>query len=423
MNLAARMHTATIITIGDELLIGQTIDTNSAWIAQQLNALGMLVRRRIAIADRRDDILDTLREELAGADLLIVTGGLGPTKDDITKEALLAFFGGAMRTDEATLTQVRAIFAKRNRPMLDVNLRQADVPDSCEVLTNAMGTAPGMWFEQNGKVAVSLPGVPYEMIHIMEAVALPKLRARFTEGVVVHRTILTAGEGESFIAHQIEDLEDALPSHIKLAFLPSPGMVRLRLTATGMDEIKLAKEVEMRQEEIANRLEKIVVALEDLPLEHILGKTLAGKGLTLGLAESCTGGYIAHKITQIMGSATYFQGSVVCYQESVKHDLLHVKHKTMEACYVVSEEVALEMAHGARKALKSDIGFGITGLLSGGDTDRVPVGTVCMAVTNGKEETIKTFHFQMDRVRNKELAMQHGLLMIWRFVSGMRDEG
>jgi nicotinamide-nucleotide amidase len=279
-----------------------------------------------------------------------------------------------------------------------------------------MGTAPGMWFERGGKIIISMPGVPFEMISIMEDEVLPRLRTIATTDAIVHRSIVTAGEGESFIAEQIQDLEEVLPAHIRLAYLPNPGMVRLRLTGHGPDELRLIREVELRRDELAARLDGIIVGLEDLPMEHILGKVLAGKGLMLGLAESCTGGYIAHRITQIMGSAQYFTGSIVCYQESVKEDILGVRKKTLEKHGVVSEEVAIEMAEGACKALNSDLGFGITGLLSGSDEDRVPVGTVCMAATMDGRTAVKTFHFHMDRLRNKELAVTNALLFIWKFV-------
>ncbi len=407
---------ATIITIGDELLIGQTIDTNSAWMAQQLNALGIQVARRIAVGDDRDAIVLALDEELARTDILLLTGGLGPTADDITKPLLADYFGGKLVVNEYVLAHVKDIFSRRKRPMLERNLKQAEVPDVCEVLFNRLGTAPGMWFERDGKVVISLPGVPFEMIGLMEDEVLPRLRAIATTDAIVHRSIITAGEGESFVAEQINDLESALPAHIKLAYLPGPGTVRLRLSGYGPDELRLIREVEMRRDELALRLEQIVVALDDLPLEQILGKVLAGKGLTLGLAESCTGGYIAHCITQIMGSAQYFVGSIVCYQESVKEEILAVKRKTIDKYCVVSEEVALEMAAGARKALGSDIGFGITGLLSGGAEDKVPVGTVCMAASMEGRSVSKTFHFHMDRLRNKDLAVANALLFIWKFI-------
>jgi nicotinamide-nucleotide amidase len=407
---------ATIITIGDELLIGQTIDTNSAWMARQLNSLGIDLQRRIAVGDTKDAIVRALDEEIGRNDILLLTGGLGPTADDITKPLLADYFGGKLVVNEEVLAHVKDIFSRRKRPMLERNLKQAEVPDVCTVLFNRMGTAPGMWFEREGKIIVAMPGVPFEMISIMEDEVLPRLRAMATMDAIVHRSIITAGEGESFIAESIKDLEEVLPEHIRLAYLPDAGMVRLRLTGHGADELRLIKEVELRRDELAARLDKIIVSLEDLPLEQILGKMLIGKGVMLGLAESCTGGYIAHRITQIMGSAQYFSGSVVCYQEAVKEDILHVKRKTLEKHGVVSEEVAMEMAEGARKALRSDIGFGITGLLSGSDDDIVPVGTVCMAATMDGRSASKTFRFHMDRIRNKELAVTNALLFIWKFV-------
>lgn len=407
---------ATIITIGDELLIGQTVDTNSAWMATQLNGLGIEVRRRVAVGDTQDAIRTALDEELPRNDLLLLTGGLGPTADDITKPLLAEYFGGKMVMDEAVLAHVEQIFARSKRPMLEANRRQAEVPDNCTVLFNERGTAPGMWFEQDGRIVIAMPGVPFEMMQLMEAEVLPRLHQRATTDAIVHRAIITAGEGESFVAERIKDLEAALPAHIRLAYLPQPGMVRLRLTGRGPDELRLISEVELRRDELAARLEDIVVSLEDLPLEHILGKALAGKGLMLGLAESCTGGYIAHRITQIMGSAQYFMGSIVCYQESVKEQQLGVKRSTIEQYCVVSEEVAIEMAEGARKALSSDIGFGITGLLSGSTEDRVPVGTVCMAAMREGKRASKTFRFHQDRLRNKELATAHALFFIWKFI-------
>jgi len=413
------VHTATIITIGDELLIGQTVDTNSAWMAQQLNGLGIEVRRRVAVGDTREAIVGALDEELPRTDIMLITGGLGPTSDDITKPVLAEYFGdGTMRTDEAVLAHVTAFFEKRKRPMLEANRLQATVPTECTVLHNRMGTAPGMLFERDGRVIVSLPGVPYEMIALMEDEVLPRVRARFVASALVHRNIITAGEGESFLAARLEEVEATLPAHIRLAYLPSPGMVKLRLTGRGDDEQRLIREVELLRDEIAARVEQFVVSFDDLPLEHVLGKVLAAKGLTVGLAESCTGGYVAHRITNIMGSAGYLQGSVVCYQESVKEEVLGVQRCTIDEFCVVSEEVAREMAEGARRVLKSDIGFGVTGLLSAGGTDRVPVGTVCMAVCDDARTVAKSFHFPLDRARNKELAVQNALLYIWRFVAG-----
>jgi nicotinamide-nucleotide amidase len=411
--------TAVIITIGDELLIGQTIDTNSAWIAQHLNELGIDVVRRVAVGDNREGILKALDEELALAALVIITGGLGPTADDITKPLLNEYFGGKMVVNEIVRKHVQDLFIKRHRPFLERNIKQAEVPDNCTVLFNKMGTAPGMWFEKHGKVAISLPGVPFEMINIMKDEVLPRLRQRFQSDNLLHRSVVTAGEGESFIAEKIEDLENALPPHIKLAYLPQAGMVKLRLTGRGPDKKKLTEEMQYRAEEIANRLENIVVALDDIPMELILGKWFTVKDKTLSLAESCTGGNIANHLTKVMGSGNYFKGSIVCYTNEVKENLLGVKNETLEQSGAVSEETAVEMAQGALKALKSDYALGVTGLLSpGGESDRVAVGTVWMAVADKTTVKTKKFMFHNDRERNKDMATAMGMLMIWKFING-----
>lgn len=409
---------AIIITIGDELLIGQTVDTNSAWMAQRLNDFGIDVVRRIAIGDNKDDIINALDEEIPKAEIILITGGLGPTSDDITKPVLCEYFGGKLIVNEAVLAQIKGIFEKRKLVIPDIILTQAEIPDNCAVLLNNRGSAPGMLFEKEGKFIISMPGVPHEMMGIMEEEVIPKLQQKFTSDALIHQSILTAGQGESFIAERIKDLEAALPAHIKLAYLPGNWMVKLRLTGRDTDKLQLTKELKLRQEEIANRIEDIVVALEDIDLEHIIGKLLTVKEKTLGLAESCTGGYIAHKITQIMGSGKYFNGSIVCYQNEIKEKLLGVHCDVLEQQGAVCEDVAAQMAQGAMKALKTDYGFGITGLLSpGGDDDKVPVGTVWMGVCSKEKLKTEKFHFPYDRLRNKELAVNMALLLIWKFIN------
>lgn len=410
---------AVIITIGDELLIGQTIDTNSAWIAQRLNALGIDVTRRVAVSDTEEGIREALDEELHRADVILMTGGLGPTADDITKPFLCKYFGGKLVVNEEVLAHVKSIFEKRKRPFLERNMKQAEVPDNCTVMFNRMGTAPGMLFKREGKAIISMPGVPFEMMAIMEDEVLPYLQLNYTSDAIVHSTVITAGEGESFIAEKIKDLEEALPPHIKLAYLPSPGVVKLRLTAKGNAKELLIKEVMMRQEEIANRLEDIVVSLHDLPLEHILGQSLLAKGFTVGLAESCTGGYVSHLLTQVVGSSQYFKGTVVCYLREIKEKVLGVKHETLQQHGAVSEETAVEMAKGALKVLNTDLAMSITGLLSpGGEDDNVPIGTVWMAIASKDEVRTKEFRFHYDRPRNKDIAVQSALLLIWKYVNG-----
>jgi nicotinamide-nucleotide amidase len=409
---------AAIITIGDELLIGQTIDTNSAWIAQRLNAQGIDVLRRVAVGDSREAILEALDEELAGASLVIITGGLGPTADDITKPLLNEYFGGKMVVNELVLEHLKSLFIKRNRPFLERNLKQAEVPDTCTILFNKMGTAPGMWFDKDEKVVIALPGVPFEMASIMELEGLPRLAARFASDALVHRSIVTGGEGESVIAEKIQDLELSLPAHIRLAYLPGAGMVKLRLTGRAANMDTLVAELETRQKQIAERLSEIVVALEDIPMEEILGNLLKENNATLGLAESCTGGNIGHAITQVKGASLYFKGAVVCYQNEIKQQLLDVSKETLEQYGAISEEVVSEMVAGAMELFEPDYAFAITGLLDEGDVNEAaPAGTVWMAVANKESLQTKEFHFHADRQRNKEVATSMALLMIWKFVS------
>jgi len=410
--------TAAIITIGDELLIGQTIDTNSAWIAQHLNELGIDVIRRVAVGDDRNAILTALDSELKGVNIVLITGGLGPTADDITKPLLNEYFGGKMQVDEKVLAHLKEIFTKHNRPFLERNMKQAEVPDVCTPLFNKMGTAPGMWFDRNDKVAIAMPGVPFEMMSIMQDEVLPRLRKRFFSNALLHRSIVTAGEGESFIAEKIQDLEEALPPHIRLAYLPGAGMVKLRLTGRGADKQKLSDELQLCQQEIAQRLDGIVVALEDIPMEVLLGRWFTAKGAKLGLAESCTGGYIAHQVTQAVGASNYFKGSIVCYTNDIKEKLLGVKKATLQNEGAVSEQAVTEMVKGALIALDADYAFAISGLLGPkGEDDKEEVGTVWMAVASRQSIKTKRFWFRYDRQRNKEMAVSMGLLMIWRFIN------
>ncbi len=410
---------ASIITIGDELLIGQTIDTNSAWIAKQLNKQGIDVLRRVAVGDEKHAITQALDDELSRASLVILTGGLGPTADDITKPLLLEYFGGKMRVDERTLNHVTNIFKKRSRPILERNMKQADVPDTCTVLFNGMGTAPGMWFEKDNKVIISMPGVPFEMIHIMEEEVLPKLKTHFTSEAIIHKTIFTAGEGESTIAERIKDLEEALPDDISLAYLPGAGIVKLRLTGKGGEAKQLTDRIELLQMQFANRLSDIVIATEDIPMEQVLLNWFTANNATLGLAESCTGGNIAHHLTQIPGASSYLMGGIVCYTDKVKHQLLGVKDTTLTTHGVISEAAAIELAEGAIETLNVDYSLSVTGLLGpASEDDPEENGTVWMAVS-GKGKTIsKKFRFHYDRIRNKEIATSLGMLMIYKFVTG-----
>ena len=409
---------ATIITIGDELLIGQTIDTNSAWMAQRLNELGIDIDRRVTVTDTKEGIKLALDEEIARADIILMTGGLGPTADDITKPFLCDYFGGKLVVDEKVLAHVKNLFAVRNRPFIERNLKQAEVPDVCTVLYNEVGTAPGMLFEPNGKFIVSMPGVPFEMMDIMEAEVLPRLKEKYVSDAIVHQTIITSGEGESFIAEHIKDIEEQIPAHIKLAYLPSPGIVKLRLTGRAQDKALLEKEIAEIQSQIKERIENIVVAEEDIPLQEILGRALQAKHATVSFAESCTGGYVAHLMTQVQGSSEYFNGAIVPYQSKLKHKIVGVDTTTLEEHSAISEEVAIELATKTRVLMDSDYSLSITGQLSyGGEDDHIESGIVWMAVADKERCETKRFKFHYDRWINKEQAAQMGMLMMWKFVN------
>ena len=409
-----------IITIGDELLIGQTIDTNSAWIAQELNKSGINVKRRIAVADDKQDITDALDAAIPHANIIFLTGGLGPTADDITKPMLCEYFGGKMIVNETVLAHVKQLFTKRNRPFLERNLKQAEVPDNCTVLFNRMGTAPGMWFEKEGCVIISLPGVPFEMQTIVSEEALPRLREKFKGNAIVHKTLMAIGVGESYIADTIEDIETALPPHIHLAYLPTPGFVKLRLTSQGDNREAIEREVNVHAELIRQRLGNVIAATEDIPLEEIVARALQLHRMSLGLAESCTGGYVANRITNVPGSSSFFKGSIVSYANEVKENLLSVSRETLQTVGAVSEATVIQMAEQARKVLHADVALSISGILGpGGGTPEKPVGLVWMAIA-GKDKTVtKECHFFYDRPRNKEMAANAALNMIRLFLEDL----
>lgn len=402
-----------IITIGDELLIGQTIDTNAAWIAKQLNAQGINVLRRYTVADEKSEILNALELAIKDADLILLTGGLGPTADDITKPALNEYFGGSMVVNETVLQHIKQIFAKRNKPFLDKNRKQAEVPDVAQILFNSMGTAPGMWFEKDDTIIISMPGVPFEMQDILQAEALPRIAERLKGAEIFHRTIITVGVGESFIAEKISDIEAALPAEIHLAYLPSPGLVKLRLTSSGTNREELTRAVLVRSKLIEDRLGDIVAAVEDIELEEILVRLLKEHRMTLGLAESCTGGYIAHRITNVAGSSEVLKGSIVSYSNKVKETILGVTQDTLQTVGAVSEETVLQMAKQAREVLDVDIALSVSGILGpGGATTEKPVGLVWMAVATANETFARSFNFHYDRVRNKEMAAHAAMNLV-----------
>ena len=411
------MITASIITIGDELLIGQVIDTNSAYIAQELNKTGIFVKRRVAVGDNESDITKALDEESLHSDIILITGGLGPTSDDITKPLLCKYFNGKMIVNEAALENVKYLFEKVfKRPATEVNLKQAEVPDVCTVIQNKRGSAPGMWFEKNEKIFVSMPGVPNEMQGMIIEV-IEKLKSRFDLPVIIHKTLLTAGIGESMLAEHIKSFEAALPSNIKLAYLPNYGMVRLRLTSSGYDKNAIQSEIENHFQLLKMLANEYLVTDEDEPMEKVLGKLIAAKNKTLSTAESCTGGYIAHLITSHPGSSNYFKGSIVSYDNEVKKNVLHVSNKTLKTFGAVSEETVKEMLKGGLEVLQSDYVIAVSGILGpGGGSTEKPVGTIWIAVGNIEKVETQQLNLRFDRMRNIQVTAMNALNMVRKFI-------
>jgi len=401
--------TVSIITIGDELLIGQTIDTNSAWMAQVLNKAGFSINRRVAIGDQWDHIWNALQEEEAKNDIILITGGLGPTSDDITKPLLCSYFGGKLIIDEKAKENVVEIFTKKlNRPLLDRNLKQAEVPDVCTVIQNQRGTAPGMWFEKEGKIFVSMPGVPFEMKGMMDDYVIPELLKRFDIDPVEHRTLLTAGIGESFLAELLTEFEATLPKSIKLAYLPNYGMVRLRLSA-----VEILSDLQLLDNTF-NQLKSIVndylVIDKDISLQEAVSEKLKSIGKSLALAESCTGGYISHLITLIPGSSSFYLGGVVSYSNDLKAGLLGVSQETLSSFGAVSLETVKEMAEGVRKRTGADYGLAVSGIMGPtGDTPEKPLGFVCVGFSSANATETTSFRFRFDRKRNIELTAVYAL--------------
>ncbi|MFN8290569.1 MAG: competence/damage-inducible protein A [Chitinophagaceae bacterium] len=411
---------ASIITIGDELLIGQTIDTNSAFIAQELNKIGIWVHRRVAVGDVYDDIWDALDQEGSRSDIVIITGGLGPTADDITKPLLCKYFGGKLVMNENVLEHVKYLFEKvyrRPGPILEVNLKQAEVPDVCTVLHNARGTAPGMLFRKEGKFFFSLPGVPHEMKGLMITGIIPLLLREFQMPAILHKTAFTAGQGESMLANMLKDFEPALPENIKLAYLPNYGMVRLRLTVRADNREAAEKLVAPYFEQLQEIVKDYLVSNEDEGLETVVGKILKAKNKTMGTAESCTGGYIAHLVTSIPGSSGYYKGSIISYDNEIKEQVLGVKKETLSRYGAVSEETVREMVKGALGQLNTDYALAVSGIMGpDGGTAEKPVGTVWIAAGNrDKTDTLK-LNLRFDRKRNIEMTAMNALNFLRKFI-------
>ncbi|MFA4851110.1 MAG: competence/damage-inducible protein A [Bacteroidales bacterium] len=404
---------AIIINIGDELLIGQVTNFNASWMAEQLNAIGIEVIRINVIPDKEEEIIASLIEAERLADVVLLTGGLGPTNDDITKETLCKFFKSPLIFNEDTYNDILDIFSRRGLSVTETNRKQAEVPVGCKVIRNTEGTAPGLWFEKNGKIFIATPGVPFEMKPMMTYSILPLLEERMKGDVIVHKTVLTQGMGESFLADKIASWENALPSNIRLAYLPSPGIVKLRLTARGSNKDVLIKTIEEEVLRLQELISENIYGYDADTIEQIIGKLLMRKGKTLATAESCTGGYIAHRITSVQGSSSYYRGSVIAYANEIKENLLGVKRKTLEKYGAVSEEIVMEMAANVRIKLHADFSIAVSGIAGpDGGTPEKPVGTVCIAVASPDNIIAQKFRFGTNRMVNIERASVTALNML-----------
>lgn len=414
--------TAEIITIGDEILIGQIVDTNSAFIAKELNKIGVSVHQITSIQDEKEHILSALAEAKSKVDIVIVTGGLGPTKDDITKHTFCTFFRDVLVENKDVLEHVELLFAKHiSTPISDLNRKQALLPSKAKVLHNAHGTAPGMWIHEDDTTFISLPGVPFEMKNLMKVEVLPKLMSFYKRPHIIHRTIVTYGLGESAIAQKIETWEDELPSFVKLAYLPNLGKVRLRLTAKGSDYKVLMEAIEAEHRKLLPLLGDIVYGVEDEEtIEEVVAKLLNAKGFTLATAESFTGGRIAAKLTAIPGASGYFKGSVVSYATEAKINVLNVPKKVIDQYSVVSEEVAVTMAVGVQELMKTDFAIATTGNAgpTKGDSE-AEVGTVCIAIATPEDVFVEKFYMGTHRERIVQKSVNKAFELLQKEISKM----
>lgn len=403
---------AELITIGDELLIGQVVDTNSAWMGRELNNIGIEVLRIVSVRDREEEILEAIDNAMKRVNIVLVTGGLGPTKDDITKQTLCKYFNTELIFSEEVFENVKRVLAGKI-PMNKLNKGQAMVPKNCTIINNPVGSASVSWFERDGKVLVSMPGVPQEMTTVMAESVLPKLHERFQTDVIMHQTFLVQHYPESVLAEKLEAWEVALPDCIKLAYLPKLGIIRMRLTGRGHDRKEVETLLNREKAKLETILGEDIFSEEDTPLEVIIGELLKKRKLTVSTAESCTGGSIAERLTSIAGSSEYFKGSIVAYSNEVKKELLHVSSETLEKYGAVSEETVVEMVKGAMKALKTDCAVATSGIAGpGGGTPEKPVGTVWIAA--GYKNEIRTYKQETNRGRsmNIERAGNNALLIL-----------
>lgn len=396
---------ADVITIGDEILYGQITDTNSQWISAELDKIGIKIRRKSSVGDKEEEIINILEEAEKRSDIILITGGLGPTNDDITKKTLAKYFGASLVLNNQALQDVSLYFQKRGRELTELNKSQAFLPDCCTCISNTCGTAPGMWFKKGKKIFVSMPGVPYEMKTMMKEDIIPRLQQFFKTPVIYHKIIRTSGIGESFLADKIKDWESNLPSHIKLAYLPSLGEVKLRLTAIGETTKELRTLVDDEVEKVLPLITEYVYGYNDNSLEKVIGELLRQKKLTIATAESCTGGYIAHMLTSVPGSSDYFVGSTVAYSNEIKKQILEVKEETLLKYGAVSEEAVKELAEGVRIKFNADVSISTSGIAGpSGGTEEKPVGTIWIAYSDKNGTKTKKLLLSNQREVNIKLT-------------------
>ncbi len=410
---------AAIVTVGDEILIGQVVDTNSAYIANELNQIGISVYRIISISDSKDEIFNVLHELIPEIDLLLITGGLGPTSDDITKPALAEFFNTRLALNDQALENINNFLARRNVLLSDRNRDQALLPENCIPVPNQSGTAFGMWFEKDGRIIISMPGVPFEMKEMMKNSIIPRLRKIYSLFPIIHKTILTTGIAESVMADRISDWEQGLPENIKLAYLPSPGILRLRLSAYQSADILSEQIIDKEIVKLKKLLGPVIFGYDQDTLEGVAGKLLTNGKSTLSIAESCTGGYISHLITSVPGASNYFSGEITSYSNSVKTDILQVDKQVLNKFGAVSKQVVLQMVEKVRILLNSDYSLAVSGIAGpdGGTPDK-PVGTVWIAVASKNQSIAKEFHFGDIRERNIQRASIAALNMLRLYLTG-----
>lgn len=403
---------AEIVSIGDELLIGQTINTNASWLGQECSKLGIRIVHVTTISDEQQLIKDAIDEAFKRADLVLVTGGLGPTKDDITKYTLCEYFDSELEIHIPTLQRIEAFFSKRNRPMLDVNIRQAELPKKCTILENVNGTAAGMWFEKDGKILISMPGVPYEMKGIMMEQVFPRLQEKFALKALYHRTLMTQGIGESFLADQIQEWENEVREKgLGLAYLPSPGMVKLRLTS--YEGESRAEEIDAYFRQLEERFPNYVYGKEDESIQLVLGRLLREKKMTIGTVESCTGGSLAQTLVSVAGASDYFQGSFLTYTNELKNRLIDVSKHDLDTVGAVSKEVVEQMAKNGREKLGVDICISTSGVAGpDGGTEELPVGTIWIGIATKDKVSAKKFQFGDHRERNIQMTVLTALNLV-----------